>query len=63
MTLAEDSCFSLQQLTVKGNDMTEIGLRGPAVGKALNDLLELVMDEELPNDRTVLLDYVKEKFL
>ena len=63
MTLAEDSCFSLRQLTVKGNDLTEIGLRGPAVGKTLNDLLELVMDEELPNDRTVLLDYVKEKFL
>ena len=63
MILAEDSCFSLRQLAVKGNDMTEIGLRGPAVGKALNDLLELVMDEELPNDRTVLLGYVKEKFL
>ena len=63
MTLAEDSCFSLRQLAVKGNNLTEIGLKGPVVGKALNDLLELVMDEELPNDRTVLLDYVKEKFL
>ena len=63
MTLAVDSCFSLRQLAVKGNDLTEIGLRGPTVGKTLNDLLELVMDEELPNDRTVLLGYVKEKFL
>ena len=30
---------------------------------ALGELLELVMDEQLPNDRGMLLEYVKEKGL
>ena len=40
-----------------------MGLRGPAVGRALEELLDLVMDEKLPNDRAILLDYTKEKLL
>ena len=63
MTLAGDSCFSLRQLAVKGGDMTALGLRGPAVGQALEALLELVIDEKLPNDRNILLEYTKEKLL
>ena len=61
MVLAEGGCFSLRQLAVRGGDMT--GLRGPAVGRALEELLDLVMDEKLPNDRAILLDYTKEKLL
>ena len=30
---------------------------------ALEELLDLVMDEKLPNDRAILLDYTKEKLL
>jgi len=62
VVLASEDCFSLKQLAVKGGDMTAIGLRGPAVGQALQTLLELVMDEKLPNDRAVLLEYAKETF-
>ena len=61
--LAQDSCFSLRQLAVKGNDLTELGLSGPAVGRALHTLLELVIEEELPNDRGSLLKYGKENLL
>lgn len=63
MVLASGTCFSLRQLTVKGGDLTALGLRGPAVGRALNELLEKVMDEKLPNERGILLEYVKEKLL
>ena len=63
MVLAEGGCFSLRQLAVRGGDMTGLGLRGPAVGRALEELLDLVMDEKLPNDRAILLDYTKEKLL
>lgn len=59
--LRSGSCFSLRQLAVRGGDLTELGLQGPAVGAALGVLLERVMDEKLPNDRGVLLEYVKEK--
>lgn len=63
LVLAQGACFSLGQLAVKGNDLTALGLRGPAVGRALNELLELVIDEKLPNERGMLLEYVKEKLL
>ena len=63
MVLGEGSCFSLKQLAVKGNDLLALGLQGPAVGKCLEELLELVMDGELPNDRAILLEYAKEKLL
>lgn len=63
MVLAQDACFSLKQLAVKGNDLIALGLSGPAVGRGLNRLLELVMDEKLPNDRALLLEFAKETML
>ena len=63
LVLAGGACFSLGQLAVKGNDLTALGLEGPAVGVALKELLELVIDEKLPNDRGLLVEYVKEKLL
>ena len=53
--LAEDACFSLRRLAVNGNDLTELGLEGPAVGMALEGLLDRVVEGELPNDRESLL--------
>lgn len=63
LVLQSGDCFSLRQLAVRGGDLTELGLRGPAVGRALNELLEQVIDEKLPNDRTLLLKYTEEKLL
>ncbi len=53
--LAEDACFSLKQLAVRGNDLMELGLSGPAVGRMLNALLERVVDGDVPNEREALL--------
>lgn len=63
VVLESGACFSLKHLAVKGGDMLALGLEGPAVGKALNELLELVIDGKLPNDKGVLLEYTKEKLL
>lgn len=53
--LARQSCFSLRELAVRGNDLTALGLRGPAVGEALQKLLDAVMDGGVPNERPALL--------
>ena len=42
-------------------DLTALGLRGPAVGETLRELLELVIEEALPNDREALMTYVRER--
>ena len=52
---AEDCCMSLKDLAVKGNDLVALGYRGKAIGQALSALLELVVDEQLPNERDALL--------
>lgn len=53
--LAQDACLSLRQLAVDGNDMTALGLHGPAVGEMLHALLDAVVDGELENTRQALL--------
>ena len=57
--LEEDACFSLKQLAVKGGDLLALGLSGPAVGRALEALLDKVTDGELPNERETLLAYLR----
>ena len=36
-----------------------LGFSGPAIGRALNALLEQVLDEKIPNQREALLSAVK----
>ena len=57
--LAEQPCFTLKDLAVNGHDLTAAGLKGKAVGEALQFLLEAVMDEKVPNEKQALLDYLK----
>ena len=56
--LAEEACFSLRQLAVNGHDLLALGLRGVAVGRTLETLLNKVADGELPNERAALLKFV-----
>ncbi len=61
--LAEEPCLSLRDLAVTGRDVLAAGVpSGPEVGKLLRGLLERVIDEELPNDREVLLRAIAERY-
>ena len=63
-TLAADGCYRLDRLAVNGGDVLAAGLRpGPAVGQALDILLNAVMDGTLPNERTALLAALQRGFL
>ncbi len=53
--LAEQPCFALKDLAVNGRDLTAAGLKGKAVGEALQALLEAVMDARVPNEKEALL--------
>ena len=56
---AEDCCMSLKDLAVKGNDVMALGFRGKAIGQTLDRLLELVVDEQLPNEKNALLAWLR----
>lgn len=53
-------CCSLKDLAVNGHDLEEIGFEGRDIGKALETLLTLVIDDEIPNDREMLIDAARE---
>jgi len=54
--LQDDECFSLKDLAVNGKDLMSIGYKsGKELGNTLNDLLQLVIDGECPNEKEKLL--------
>ena len=57
---AENACLSLKDLAVNGNDLIALGYTGKAIGVTLNRLLELVLDEQLPNRKEDLLNFILE---
>ena len=57
---AENACLSLKDLAVNGNDLIALGYTGKAIGITLNRLLELVLDEQLPNRKEDLLNFILE---
>ena len=55
---AEDACLQVRDLAVSGKDLMEMGFpAGPQLGQCLNSLLEQVLDETLPNEKSALLGY------
>ena len=57
----EDSCLNLKDLAVKGRDLMALGYTGREIGEKLQQLLELVIDEELPNTKDALLNAAKKE--
>ena len=57
--IEENDCFSLKKLAVNGNDMINAGYIGAEIGKALQMLLEAVIDGKCENNRENLLKYLE----
>ena len=61
--LEKDSCFSLKDLAVSGNDLITIGIpEGKLVGEFLIKMLNLVIDDEIPNQKDILLSYAEKEY-
>ena len=56
---AEQSCLTLRDLAVNGNDLMALGLTGREIGKCLDFLLAQVLDEAIPNEKAPLLEAAK----
>ena len=57
----EDACLNLKALAVNGNDLMALGFQGREIGTCLNALLEQVIEEQLPNEKTALLAFAAER--
>lgn len=58
--LTDGDCVSVASLAADGKDLAALGLKGVAIGKALNAALQAVMEEKITNSRSELLEYMKE---
>ncbi len=55
--IEQQQCFALKDLAVKGNDLIEVGVpKGKQVGIILNQLMDMVIDDKLENDKAKLLE-------
>lgn len=58
--VAEESAFGLKDLKVNGTDLMSAGIKqGPLLGKILNYLLEMVLDDASLNDKDTLTNIAK----
>lgn len=53
----KNTCVTRAQLAVNGSDLLPLGLQGPQLGRALDLLLEEVLEGRLPNEAQALLDW------
>lgn len=52
-------CFSLKQLEINGNDLMQSGVpKGKLIRDILNKLLDMVINNEIENNRDILLERV-----
>ena len=54
-------CTDLKDLVINGSDLVKLGYKGKEISTALNDILEKVIEEKLPNDHNILLDYLSSR--
>jgi hypothetical protein len=58
--LENRECFSLKDLAINGHDLIDIGYaEGRILGKTLDDILQIVIDGFLKNEREILLEFAK----
>jgi len=58
--IEQNQCFRLKDLAVNGSDLIAYGIpEGIEIGKALNKLMDMVIDEEVENDKEELLKAIK----
>ena len=59
--LEENACLSIKDLALNGHDLLALGYSGPAIGQALQQLLELVLDEQVANEKSALITALQTK--
>ncbi len=59
---AEEACLCVKDLCINGNDLIRMGVPvGKQIGEILESLLEDVLDERIPNEKSALESAAKEK--
>ena len=58
----QKSCLSLKDLALNGRDVKALGYKGETIGVILNDVLEKIVDGEIPNSKSEIIDYINSNY-
>lgn len=58
--IQKGECYKISQLAIGGEDLLSLGVEPKKIGEALNTALEAVIKGRCPNEKSALLDYVKD---
>ena len=62
--LLNEPCCTLKDLQINGNDLISLGIpKGKEIGIILNDVLNKVIDDELYNEKEILVNYVESNYI
>ena len=61
--VAAGEAFKLSDLKINGNDLKSLGYTGRKIGDKLNEILSLIIDNKLENDKEKILEYLKNERL
>lgn len=59
--LLDESVFTVNQLDIRGTQLKKLGFESEEIKNMLEELLELVMDGRLPNEKERLINYAMER--
>ena len=59
--IGSGECYSLKQLSVNGAELERIGFRGSEIGDALKEILNLIIENKLENNRESIMEFLKRR--
>ena len=61
--IANKECYHLKDLSISGKDLIKLGINNKLYSTILNECLDKVIQDQLPNNKEKLLEYIKGKYL
>lgn len=62
--IKDNQCFKLKDLMINGKDLKQLGiLQGKGIGYILNNILLKVINDEIENNKDILIKYIKERWI
>lgn len=61
IVIAQGKCFAVRDLAVNGDELKALNIPGIKIGKLLNTLLALVIEDKLPNEKEKLIEWAEKE--
>ena len=57
--IKNNECYSIKMLAINGGDLLSLGFKGEKIGDCLDNILKLIIEGKLLNDKQTIINYIK----